>query len=161
MCGYHAAYSSYILPLTLACYRLGQSRDSDVVTEDHHMFYKCYFAAVWNSLDVPAPDDCISAINPKMTLRPMILPSRFQPAWRLSQGVAELGHVLLPAHMGIRSTAVKMFIIHIFNSVQPFSVVVTAFGDSQNLGMSVVRWFVSSGRESHGSGCQSDHWCRV
>ena len=29
-------------------------------------------------------------------------------------------------HMGIRSIAVKMFIIHIFNSVQPFSVVVTA-----------------------------------
>ena len=97
MCGYHAAYSSYILPLTLACYRLGQSRDSDVVAEDHHMFYKCCFAAVWNSLDVPAPDDCISAINPKMAHRPMILPARFQPAWRHSQGVAELGYVLLPA----------------------------------------------------------------
>ena len=27
--------------------------------------------------------------------------------------------------------------------------------------MSVVRWFVSSRRESHGSGCRSDHWCRV
>ena len=123
MCSYHAAYSSYILPLTLACYHLGQSRDSDVVAEDHHMFYKCYFAAVWNSLDVPAPDDCISAINPKMALRPMILPARFQPAWRHSQGVAELAS---RAHMGIQSIAVKMFIIHIFNSVQPFSVVVTA-----------------------------------
>ena len=95
--GFHAAYSSYILPLTLACYRLGQSWDSDLVAEDHHMFYKCYFAAVWNSLDVPAPDDFISAINPKMALRPMILPARFQPAWRHSQGVAELGYVLLPA----------------------------------------------------------------
>ena len=27
--------------------------------------------------------------------------------------------------------------------------------------MSVVRWFVSSRRESHGSGCRSDHWCGV
>ena len=41
-----------VVTLTLACYRLGQSRDSDVVAEDHHMFYKCCFAAVWNSLDV-------------------------------------------------------------------------------------------------------------
>ena len=91
------------------------------------MFYKCYFAAVWNSLDVPAPDVCISAINPKMALRPMILPASFQLAWRHSQGVAELGYVLLPAPTwASRSIAVKMFIIHIFNSVQPFSVVVTA-----------------------------------
>ena len=28
--------------------------------------------------------------------------------------------------MGIRSVALEMFIIHIFNSVQPFSVVVAA-----------------------------------
>ena len=34
-------------------------------------------------------------------------------------------------------------------------------GDSRNLGMSVVRWFFSSRRESHGSGCRSGHWCRV
>ena len=53
-----------------------------------------------NSLDVPAPDDCISAINPKMALRPMILPARFQPAWRHSQGVAELGYVCFPRPHG-------------------------------------------------------------
>ena len=71
----HCVCRFRVVTLTLACYRLAQSRDSDVVAEDHHMFYKCYFAAVWNSLDVSAPDVCISAINPKMALRPMILPA--------------------------------------------------------------------------------------
>ena len=71
--GHHAAHSSYTLPRTLACYRLGQSGDSDVVAEDHFMFYNSYFAAMWNSLDVPAPVDCISAVKPKVVLRPVFL----------------------------------------------------------------------------------------
>ena len=103
--------------------------------------------------------------------------ARFQEARRHSQGVAELGYVSfqyvrltgagftrlsIRSHMGIRSIAVKMFIIHIFNSVQPFSRRGHGVdGDSRNLGIGVVRWFVSSRRESHGSGCRSDHWCRV
>ena len=103
--------------------------------------------------------------------------ARFQEARRHSQGVAELGYVSfqyvrfmaagvtrpsIRSHMGIRSIAAKMFIIHIFNSVQPFSRRGHGVdGDSRNLGIGVVRWFVSSRRESHGSGCRSDHWCRV
>ena len=117
MCGYHAAYSSYILPLTLACYRLRQSRDSDVVAEDHHMFYKCYFAAVWNSLDVPAPGDCISAINPKVQHRPMFLPAipfLVEPIVRLM--AAGFTSLSTRAHKSILS------IVQVFNSVQAFSV---------------------------------------
>ena len=34
-------------------------------------------------------------------------------------------------------------------------------GDSRNLGMSVIRLYVSSRSESHVSGCRSDHWFRV
>ena len=154
--GSHLAYSSYTMPLTLACHRLVQGWDSDVIAEDHHMFCKCYFAAMWDSLHVAAPGDCSSAIKPKVELRPIFLPAisflveangwwassvaRFQQARRHSQGVAELGYVLLQyvrlmaagfsrlsirAHRGILSIAAKMFIIHIFNSVQAFSVVVT------------------------------------
>ena len=103
--------------------------------------------------------------------------ARFQEARRHSQGLAALGYFLfqyvrlmaagfsclsIRNHVGIRSIAVKMFIIHIFNSVQPFSVVVRASMVIHGiLASSVVRWFVSSRRESHGSGCRRDHWCRV
>ena len=73
--GSHAAYCSYRLPLTLACYRLGQSGDSGVVAKDHHIFYKCYFAALWDSLHVSAPGDFISAIKPKVVFRPTFLPA--------------------------------------------------------------------------------------
>ena len=55
----------------------------------------------------------------------------------------------------------QMFIIHIFNSVHPFSCRGHGVCESRNLGMSVVRLFVSSRSESHVSGCRSDHWCRV
>ena len=110
-----------------------------------------------DSLDVAAPGDCSSAIEPKVEHRPIFLQeipflvepigcwastvARLQEARRHSQGLAELGYFLfqyvrlmaagfsrlsIRNRMGIQSNAVKMFIIHIFNSVQPFSVVVTA-----------------------------------
>jgi len=144
------------MPLTLACHCL-QGWDSDVIAERHHMFCKCHFAAMWDSLDVAAPGDCSSAIKPKVEHRPIFLPAipflvepigwwastvaRFQEARRHSQGLAELGYfsfqyvrfmaagfsrLSIRTHTGIRSIAAKMFIIHIFNSVQPFSVVVRA-----------------------------------
>ena len=72
---------------------------SDVVAEDHHMFYKCYFAAMWDSLDAPPLQ---AATKPKVELRPICLPA-------ISYLVEADGCV-----------------IHIFNSVLAFSVVVTA-----------------------------------
>ena len=60
--------------LPLACHCL-QGWDSDVIAERHHMFCKCHFAAMWDSLDVAAPGDCSSAIKPKVEHRPIFLPA--------------------------------------------------------------------------------------
>ena len=46
-----------------------------MVAKDRHIFYKFYFAAMWDSFDVTAPGDCISAIKPKVVLRPVFLPA--------------------------------------------------------------------------------------
>ena len=63
------------------------------------------------------------------------------------------------AHRGILSIAAKLFIIHIFNSVQAFF----CRGDCVNgdPGVVVVRWLVNYRRESDVSGYRSDHWSRV
>ena len=66
------------------------------------------------------------------------------------------------AHKGILSIAAKMFIIHIFNSVQAFFCRGDCVnGDPQNPGVGVVRWLVICRRESDVSGYRSDHWSRV
>jgi hypothetical protein len=41
------AYSSYSMSLALACHPEVDGWDVDVIAEDHHMFCKCYFAALW------------------------------------------------------------------------------------------------------------------
>merc|ERR1719359_1156059 len=41
------AYSAYTLPLVLASHPEVDGWDVDVIAEDHHMFCKCYFAALW------------------------------------------------------------------------------------------------------------------
>ena len=87
---------------------LGRGWDSGTSAKDHLMFCKCYFAVMRDSLDVAAPGDCSSAINPKVQQRPMFLPAiqflvepigfwastvaRLQEARRHSQGLAELGY---------------------------------------------------------------------
>ena len=43
--GSHPAYSSETIPLTLAWHRLSQSGNSDMIAEDHHLFYECHFAS--------------------------------------------------------------------------------------------------------------------
>ena len=64
-----------LVPDTLTCHLLEQSGDSEVVAEDHHMFYVCFSAAIWDRFEVTAPGDCISAIKPKMVFRPTVLPA--------------------------------------------------------------------------------------
>ena len=99
----HHGYSSYATRITLACYRLGQGSDSDVV------IVECHVAAIWDRLLVTARADCSSAIHPKVQHRPMFLPAipfpvepigfwastviRLQEAQRHSQSLAELGYV--------------------------------------------------------------------
>merc|ERR1719197_2089259 len=41
------AYSSYSMTLALASHPEVDGWDVDVIAEDHHMFCKCYFAALW------------------------------------------------------------------------------------------------------------------
>ena len=65
----HLAYSSYTMPLSLAFHRMVWGWDSDVI------FFKFFFAAVRDSLDVAAPGDCSSAIKPKIEHRPIFLPA--------------------------------------------------------------------------------------
>ena len=65
----HHGYSSYATRITLACYRLGQGGDSDVV------IVECHVAAMWDRLLVTAWADCSSAIHPKVQHRPMFLPA--------------------------------------------------------------------------------------
>ena len=64
--GSHHAYSSRAIPFTWH-FMLGVGLDSDMNAKDSHMFCKFYFAALWDSLDVPAPCDSSSAIKPKVS----------------------------------------------------------------------------------------------
>ncbi|CAE8636391.1 unnamed protein product, partial [Polarella glacialis] len=144
----HMCFSSYSLTLILANHRFVAGWDADVVAEDHHMFCKCFFACLWEELD---GDREKLPLKPKLKLSAIYLPAqgylvessegyfqscwaRFQQARRHSQGVAELGYVLLQyiklllsagpfrlslsAHYKICAIMWKMFTVHIVNSVQ-------------------------------------------
>ena len=111
-----------LVPATLTCHLLEQSGDSEVVAEDHHMFYKCFSAAMWDRFEVTAPGDCISAIKPKMVFRPTVLPAISfilgANGWRTSTEAKFQQSRRRP------SAHTEMFFFHIFNSVQAVSVVV-------------------------------------
>jgi len=111
----HFCYSAYSLSLALASHDLVNGWDRDVIAEDHHMFCKCYFAALKETLESTTAG---RAVEPtKVQLRPVYLPAlsylvesdkgwldscyaRFQQARRHSQGVSELSYVLLQyAHL--------------------------------------------------------------
>ncbi|CAE8654941.1 unnamed protein product, partial [Polarella glacialis] len=150
----HMCFSSYSLTLILANHRFVAGWDADVVAEDHHMFCKCFFACLWEELD---GDREKLPLKPKLKLSAIYLPAqgylvessegyfqscwaRFQQARRHSQGVAELGYVLLQyiklllsagpfrlslsAHYKICAIMGKMFTVHIVNSVQAFALIV-------------------------------------
>jgi hypothetical protein len=109
--GVHFCFSSYSLTLALASHRYVCGWDADVIAEDHHMFCKCFFSALWEAADTRADKGAV-AIEPKVKLCPIFLPAegylvessegywascvaRFQQARRHSQGVAELGYAML------------------------------------------------------------------
>eukprot|EP00927_Polykrikos_kofoidii_P041519 TRINITY_DN353_c0_g1_i5.p1 TRINITY_DN353_c0_g1~~TRINITY_DN353_c0_g1_i5.p1 ORF type:complete len:659 (-),score=81.90 TRINITY_DN353_c0_g1_i5:693-2669(-) len=143
--GSHMSYSAYSLSLALASHPLVGGWDKDVIAEDHHMFCKCYFAALWDSLRCSSTE-----IMPRVHLEPVMLPAisylvesddgwvaschaRFQQARRHSQGVAELSYLLLQyvsflkvvsfrelpwrTHRGIIALIAKMTMVHIVNSL--------------------------------------------
>lgn len=151
--GTHITFSSYSLTLALANHPAVRGWDGDVIAEDHHMFVKCYMAPMWESAHATEKKN----IKPKVRLNPVYLPAlgfmaesadgsyvnslsaRFAQARRHSQGIAELGYVLLcyvklvaavgflklpfAAHRGILNILWKMFTVHITNSVQAMSLV--------------------------------------
>lgn len=149
--GSHFSYSAYSLTLALAMHPSVRGWDADVIAEDHHMFCKCYFASIWDA----AARGPAEKLTPKVQLRGIFLPAmsylvegegwldscqtRFQQARRHSQGIAELGYVLLQyanlllahgpwrlpvaTHAKILSIAWKMHTVHVTNAVQAFSLV--------------------------------------
>jgi len=150
--GKHLCYSSYSMTLALASHSFVNGWDTDVIAEDHHMFCKCFFGALWESAASNDP------ITQKVKLCPVYLPAegylvesdegyidsckaRFQQARRHAQGVAELGYVImqyvrlmmavgpmnlpLSTHIGILAIAQKMVTVHIINNVQACALVLT------------------------------------
>jgi len=114
--GTHFCYSAYSLTLAMASHRLVGGWDRDVIAEDHHMFCKCYFASIRDSMKAGAStassSEAAPVAAPKVVLRPVFLPAisylvesnegwmasvhaRFQQSRRHSQGIAELSYVLL------------------------------------------------------------------
>lgn len=176
------AYSSYSLTLALASHPEVDGWDADVIAEDHHMFCKCYFAALWDSEHEKnkalAEDDKEKArktkLNPRLKVQPIFLPAvsylveapgffssiraRFQQARRHSQGVIELGYVLLQyarlsreagffslplrTHTAITIIVVKLFTLHIVCNSQCFALNLAI---SARIVPSVAQWIVSGG----------------
>jgi len=157
------AYSTYSVTLALASHPEVDGWDADVIAEDHHMFCKCYFAALWDSAHSALSDGQkkqkvdTSMIRPQTVVQPIWLPAvcflvespdgyiashwaRFQQARRHSQGIVELGYVLLQyarltrytgffelpfrTHGSILSIVFKMHTLHITSPGQGFAVVV-------------------------------------
>jgi len=171
------AYSSYSLTLALASHPEVDGWDVDVIAEDHHMFCKCYFAALWElaharkeaERNEKNPGDII--IAPQVKVEPIFLPAvsylvesdgyfsslyaRFEQARRHSQGVVELGYVLLQyarlvghsslpwrTHMAISSIAVKIHTLHITSTAQCFSLIMAAV---TTIIPTVLRWVTAGG----------------
>lgn len=113
----HCCYSAYSLTLAMASHPMVGGWDTDVIAEDHHMFCKCYFSALWEQVEGKKQDACSDetaamTVRPKVQLRPVYLPAisylveddkgwwsscyaRFQQARRHSQGIAELSYIWL------------------------------------------------------------------
>jgi hypothetical protein len=170
------AYSAYTLTLALACHPEVDGWDVDVIAEDHHMFCKCYFAALWelahaskeldrkilsekNGESERNAEDEVIEIVPQVKVQPIFLPAisylvespdgnylssvwaRFQQARRHSQGVVELGYVLLQytrlfqstgffkipwrTHTAIMSIVFKIHTLHITATAQCFSLIMS------------------------------------
>eukprot|EP00933_Yihiella_yeosuensis_P009428 TRINITY_DN11533_c0_g2_i1.p1 TRINITY_DN11533_c0_g2~~TRINITY_DN11533_c0_g2_i1.p1 ORF type:complete len:670 (+),score=134.58 TRINITY_DN11533_c0_g2_i1:81-2090(+) len=117
----HFSFSTYSFTLALASHPLVDGWDRDVIAEDHHMFCKCYFASIWEQLQVRETGTSSSSralpVKSDLELRPVYLPAisylveddagwlasihaRFVQARRHSQGLAELSYVFLQhAHL--------------------------------------------------------------
>ncbi|CAK9023579.1 unnamed protein product [Durusdinium trenchii] len=112
------AYSSYSMTLALASHPEVDGWDVDVIAEDHHMYCKCYFAALWElshakkEHEKQVGDGNEIQLVPQVKVQAVFCPAvsylvestegytaslfaRFQQARRHTQGIVELGYVFL------------------------------------------------------------------
>ncbi|CAK9023583.1 unnamed protein product [Durusdinium trenchii] len=112
------AYSSYSMTLALASHPEVDGWDVDVIAEDHHMYCKCYFAALWELSHAKKEHEKQVGDGNEIQLVPQVkmlkhvaeavsylvestegytasLFARFQQARRHTQGIVELGYVFL------------------------------------------------------------------
>lgn len=173
------AYSSYSMTLALASHPEVDGWDVDVIAEDHHMFCKCYFAALWELAHARKEAmqkglEVEHQICPQVKVCPIFLPAvsylvesdgyfsslwaRFEQARRHSQGVVELGYVLLQyarltrstgwgalpwrTHMAIISIAVKIHTLHITSTAQCFSLIMAAV---TTILPGILKWIAAGG----------------
>jgi len=176
------AYSSYSLSLALASHPEVDGWDVDVIAEDHHMFCKCYFAALWelahaqkDNTNTKRNGDDVVEITPQVKVVPIFLPAvsylvessggyaaslwaRFEQARRHSQGVVELGYVLLQytrltrntgwmglpwrTHGAIMSIVVKLHTLHITSTAQCLSLIMAFL---TTIIPAVISWVTSGG----------------
>lgn len=162
-------YSSYSLTLALANHPLVDGWDRDVIAEDHHMFCKCFFASIRESVAATTVSHRVS----KTRVEPIYLPStaflvesdgyieschaRFQQSCRHSQGVAELSYTWLQyislirecgffqlprsAHFGSLAILYKMIAVHMVNQVEAFAVILATVVSIPSLW----RWVLAGG----------------
>lgn len=120
------AYSSYSMTLALASHPEVDGWDADVIAEDHHMFCKCYFAALWEQVHTVKEAKAKGAgdaggIVERLKIDPIFVPAvsflvessdgylascvaRFHQARRHMQGLVELGYVLLQYTRLVKTT---------------------------------------------------------
>lgn len=107
------SYSAYSLTLALASHQEVDGWDVDVIAEDHHMYIKCFFAALWGQANTNEAGKTKKqvGIDHKLSLEGIYLPAlcysveaesmwssmtaRFQQARRHAQGTVELGYLML------------------------------------------------------------------
>jgi hypothetical protein len=189
------AYSAYTLPLVLASHPEVDGWDVDVIAEDHHMFCKCYFAALWEAAHASQPANGSHngkklTVVPQVKIHPVFLPAvcylvessegsgvrryvascweRFKQARRHSQGVVELGYVLLQyvrlmkltgvlalpsqTHLSILAIAGKMHTLHITSTAQCFALIMAV---ATTIVPTTFRWVMAGGLQalwaSHGA----------
>lgn len=163
-------FSSYSLTLAMANHPCVDGWDRDVIAEDHHMFCKCYFASIRESV----ADSTRSCGVPKTRVEPIYLPStaflvesedgfmascyaKFLQACRHSQGVSEISYTFLQyislirecgffqvprsAHYGPLSILYKMIAVHMVNQVQAFAVILATIVSIPSLW----RWVLAGG----------------
>lgn len=134
----HIVFSTYSLPLQLAID--AEAHEGDVIAEDHHAYFKCfYYSARISALQAISSNDADACCRPLLQLRPMYLPvkatsvvsedgtwqtwiDRWFQAKRHAQGVAELSFAVLAAYDTFTQLPFHMYSFKLIVSIWRFVV---------------------------------------